>query len=638
MLVVVAFTVTETTFAKSVFDITYPVTELGSCDSREACKTYCDDPANIDSCIAFAKAYNIESRPKTEQVKQVPEVGPGGCAGREECREYCDNTANREECFRFGKEHGLITEEQEKKFEQQSKIEEVLKNGGGPGGCTSPDACKTYCSDSANLKECVTFGKENGLLSPEEAIRMEKQGFRAVMNDDEERGPRMGKFDENFEGPGDCKGPDKCRKYCDDPANQETCISYAEEHGFMTKAEAERTRMMVNKTGPGGCRGEECRKYCDDPANREECITYAEENGFMSKEEVTRARKMQKIEEQGGPGGCKGPEECRAYCADQEAHGEECFRFGKEHNLIDEDHAQRFEEGKVLRLKLQENGGPGGCTSPEACHEYCSDTAHVAECNDFSVKHGAISPEEAKKRLENFSKRAPGFDEQGRPREGGPNDPRMMRPQNGQFMPRQDNGEYRRDDERFVGPGGCTSREECEKVCDVNPEKCKGSDGRPPMPMVEGKPMMFDGERDVNGEHSKPREGMYPPDGRMPVDGKMLPPKSQGDQSRMPNADVMKVDAQGRQINDMRRFDGQQGKEMMPSPPDSHLPPRPPATVPYRSPEGIFSDQKSFQPPVSGEFQNDQMNGDMSPRQEMMPEGTFKPTPDAFIPPPPVIQ
>jgi len=646
------FSIANSVLAKSVSDITYPVGELGNCESREACKTYCDDPANVNACISFGKQQNLISsvnpRANLAAVGENGETGPGGCENREACHTYCDESANAEECFTFGKEHGLITAEQEKKFEQKKKIDEVLKSGGGPGGCTSPEACKTYCSDSANLKECVTFGKANGLLSPDEASRMEKQGFKAVVHDDEERGPRPGKLDDNFEGPGNCKGPDECRKYCDDPVNQETCISYGVEHGFMSKEEGERARKMVNQTGPGGCRGQECKAYCDDPAHREECITHAEENGFMTKEKAMHAREMRKIEEQGGPGGCKGPDECRAYCEDQEAHGEECFQFGKEHNLINPDQQQRFEEGKMLRAKIQENGGPGGCTSPEGCKDFCSDPNNIEECNDFSVKQGAISPEQAQMRLEKFSRQAPGFDEQGRPVEGGPFDPRMRRPEGDGFMPPR--GGQGEDGQPFARPDGCTTKEECEDVCKVNPEKCMGSGERPRMPIGEGRPPMVDengkpierfdmrnGMRPEDGEFREDGRQPFPPDGqwpddRMPVDGKMFPPNPnvRDDQARKMNPEMMKDGRSPQPGSEPRPFNDQ-NRDMKPG--DSPMQ-RPPATAPYRSPDGVFGDRQIPPRPANGEFQKDQMSGDMLP-QPTMPGGTFQPRTDGFVPPPP---
>src|SRR3989338_391085 len=52
--------------------ITFPVPELGNCTSKEQCKTYCDDPANHDSCIAFAESHGLMSK---EEVKIAREIG-----------------------------------------------------------------------------------------------------------------------------------------------------------------------------------------------------------------------------------------------------------------------------------------------------------------------------------------------------------------------------------------------------------------------------------------------------------------------------------------------------------------------------------------------------------------------------------
>ncbi|MBU6390358.1 hypothetical protein KGQ31_02310, partial [Patescibacteria group bacterium] len=236
-------------YALSVFDITYPIAELGGCADRVACKAYCDDAANADACFSFAQKYGIQTTvqaatpaaPNGAQAalgggetaagpENLPPVGPGGCKGIDECKTYCSDPSHADECFQFGKAHGLISADQAQQFQQQNKIADVLKQGGGPGGCTTPDACKTYCSDPAHLDECVAFGEKNGLLSADQAAQMKQQGFKAVM-DEQQQG--------NFQGPGGCKSNDECKTYCNDPANQDTCINCAVDHGFMTKAEAD---------------------------------------------------------------------------------------------------------------------------------------------------------------------------------------------------------------------------------------------------------------------------------------------------------------------------------------------------------------------------------------------------------------
>src|SRR3989344_7235130 len=50
--------------AASIFDITYPIDELGGCASQQECKTYCDDLANKDSCLAFAEKNGFISKEK----------------------------------------------------------------------------------------------------------------------------------------------------------------------------------------------------------------------------------------------------------------------------------------------------------------------------------------------------------------------------------------------------------------------------------------------------------------------------------------------------------------------------------------------------------------------------------------------
>ncbi|MEK7176000.1 MAG: hypothetical protein AAB695_01330 [Patescibacteria group bacterium] len=218
---------------------------------------------------------------------------------------------------------------------------------------------------------------------------------------------------EAFVGPGGCTSKQECRAYCDINANKEECLTFAVENGMMTREEADRARIFLNETGPGGCKGEECRDYCEDAAHREECLNFAVEKGFISAGEAERMRKFQAIEEEGGPGGCKG-EECRDYCED-ESNREECFEFAKEKGLIGEDEIERFEQGQKILKKVKESGGPGGCTSEKECHQYCSETSHVEECVTFGATQTGRSPEEIRSMLEefkNFKDRREEFEDQ----------------------------------------------------------------------------------------------------------------------------------------------------------------------------------------------------------------------------------
>ncbi len=515
-----AFTVTA--YAKSVFDIAYPISELGGCADRVACKAYCDDVAHADACFSFAKEYGIEVKTKSAQsaqIKNLPTTGPGGCKNISECRKYCDDSVNASECFKFGKEHGLISDDASQSL-QPSKIEEAIKNG-GPGGCKTPDGCRVYCEVSAHLDECVSFGEKNGLLSATEALRMKQEGFKAVIQQKQQGA---------FQGPGTCKSNDECKAYCNDPANQETCINYGVEHGFMTKAEAEHIRKLSNQIGPGGCKGEACRTYCDDQAHAEECFSFAEQNGLLSEEETTHTKEIMEVLKNGGPGGCKGKGECQAYCQ-APTHHEECSNFAKEHNLIAPVEQERMNSSQKLQQAIQEQGGgPGGCKTSDECRTYCGDSSHVTECVAFGSAHNALSPEEAQKRIQDFSRQVeagqrqfgrppagqngqaqgfPGFpnsemngdnadntnnDFQGQLQEFQKFEQQFRNGQNGQngqgiqgtmnpnVNPNErgqqgQNQENHGDEKRFVGPGGCTTEAECRKYCETNPSDCSKPNG-----------------------------------------------------------------------------------------------------------------------------------------------------------------
>ncbi|MDO8565426.1 MAG: hypothetical protein Q7R67_02295 [bacterium] len=146
----------------------------GGCQGEE-CRTYCEDRAHREECLNFAEKNGFISKEEAAKMRKFQAIeaegGPGGCK-REECRTYCDEVSHREECFKFAKEKGLISEEEVEHFEQGQKILEKIKESGGPGGCRGEEECHSFCSDPANVEECVTFAGKNAGLGEGEARRM----------------------------------------------------------------------------------------------------------------------------------------------------------------------------------------------------------------------------------------------------------------------------------------------------------------------------------------------------------------------------------------------------------------------------------------------------------------------------------
>ncbi len=490
-------------YAANPFAITFPIPELGSCTSVDECRAYCDKSENGEACAAFAESHGLASKKDVEQAKVLSAGGPGGCQGEEACRNYCEDAKHGEECLTFAEKHGFISKDdakQSRKFlnqtgpggcrgeacktycadvaHQEECIAFAEKSGligkadakqaqeqrrqfqeeGGPGGCKSPQECRTYCDSGEHLDECLAFGVKRGYMKPEEAERIKKISGK---------------------GPGGCQGREQCEAYCHNQEHAEECLRFGEENGLIPKEDAERARKFLGKTGPGGCKGEACRTYCNNPEHAEECINFGVENGFIPKEEAERAKKFARAAQAGGPGGCKG-EECRTYCSDP-VHHDECFSFAKKQGLIRPEEQKQFEASQKIGEQIKTNGGPGGCKSEDECLKYCtSDPGHIEECAGFGAKFGGMSADEARGHLQEFKQNGGQFGPQGR---FGP-------PQGGQQGFGGFGGQQGGPEQQFAGPGGCNSPQSCAEYCIDHRDECIAvfRKGQQPPPQAQDGP------------------------------------------------------------------------------------------------------------------------------------------------------
>ena len=236
--------------------IIYPVTELGNCQSKEACRAYCELPGNFEPCLDFASSHGLMKEEDIKIVRQIKTFkGPGDCGGAAECQAYCEATEHFDECLEFAEEHNLLSDEElelAKKFRRES----------GPGGCRGIE-CKAYCDNPAHFEACLQFAEEHDLINNEEAEIAEKLG--------------------GAPGPGGCRG-EECKDYCSNPEHREECFRWATEQGFIKPEEIERMEQMMNNeeaehrnfpiNGPGGCQTpEECQTNCRE--HYEECSRFS---------------------------------------------------------------------------------------------------------------------------------------------------------------------------------------------------------------------------------------------------------------------------------------------------------------------------------------------------------------------------
>lgn len=267
--------------------IIFPVPELGNCKDKDGCKSYCDDPANISACVKFAEDHGLMNKDEAGKAlkfgKKILEGGgPGGCKSPQECELFCGDVGNLDACLQFADEQGLSDDN----IREGRKIRDYLKSGGQlPGGCASKDSCEAYCGDFDHLEECLVFAEKTGIgpaSPPGQFGREEGPGIEQIQ--------KIIELTKKGESPGGCKSKEQCDAYCKADDHFEECVTFAEKAGFMTPEQA----ILVRKTGskgPGGCDSEDsCKYYCNDVSHREECFNFAEGHGLISPDQLNEMR------------------------------------------------------------------------------------------------------------------------------------------------------------------------------------------------------------------------------------------------------------------------------------------------------------------------------------------------------------
>ncbi|MDO8486801.1 MAG: hypothetical protein Q7S45_00695, partial [Candidatus Curtissbacteria bacterium] len=167
---------------------------------------------------------------------------------------------------------------------------------------------------------------------------------------------------------GNCADKAACKVYCDESANIDACLNFAEKNNLMSRDEIKVAKNFksTGMTGPGGCKGKnECSSYCNGPDHMDECITFAEKNGMMSGSQLEEAKKVQMAVAKGiKPPACGGKEACDSYCSSSE-HMEECVSFAESAGIISKEEADKIKSGGPGGKGGDKQGPGGGKQGPE---------------------------------------------------------------------------------------------------------------------------------------------------------------------------------------------------------------------------------------------------------------------------------
>ena len=78
------------------------------------------------------------------------------------------------------------------------------------------------------------------------------------------------------------------------------------------------------------------------------------------------------------------------------------MNFSLQNGLVAPEEAEKMKKEMEIVKKLQGGGmaGPGGCKGPQECQAYCSDQSHIEECMNFATQNGMVNKDDATMRME----------------------------------------------------------------------------------------------------------------------------------------------------------------------------------------------------------------------------------------------
>ena len=90
----------------------------GGCKNERDCVSYCENIAHIHECLAFAEKYGFLSGQELEETRKVARAlrqglrTPGSCTRKNDCIAYCENPAHLDECIAFAERAELFPPEE----------------------------------------------------------------------------------------------------------------------------------------------------------------------------------------------------------------------------------------------------------------------------------------------------------------------------------------------------------------------------------------------------------------------------------------------------------------------------------------------------------------------------------------------
>ncbi len=320
----------------------FPIADLGSCRDAQECYWYCEVPANKAACWSYEKYVmnaqvrgttteadaDIEAKARAQGIT-FPIAELGNCGSANECRAYCDNASNQQACIQFAQKHNL-----QGPSDQSQRQAELLAKAQAQLGCASEEACRTFCQNPDNHLRCEAFAREH---TPEQYAQHSQ------------RQQEMIKRAQEFLG---CDSKASCEAFCQNPANQEKCMTFAEKYAPPEIRERHKERLLQQVQQQLPCNSfESCRTFCSNPGNQAQCTEFAQKT--MPEKYLEHQRRMQQQSEHVLP--CDSFESCQRLCQNTD-NKEQCQQFN--------------DPSGQMRIHINQERD-FTCASPDECRDWC---------------------------------------------------------------------------------------------------------------------------------------------------------------------------------------------------------------------------------------------------------------------------
>lgn len=157
----------------------------GGCRGKEECEEFCNNSNNQETCFQFGMEHGLISEEQLEEMRDgVERMREGLDMAPPEVRECLESALGssmiakiESDSFMPNPQMGeamrscfeqVMRQEQMERMEQGDfkQMPQDMLQFEGPGGCSSEQECREYCSDPDNMEECRQFGRQERLSVP----------------------------------------------------------------------------------------------------------------------------------------------------------------------------------------------------------------------------------------------------------------------------------------------------------------------------------------------------------------------------------------------------------------------------------------------------------------------------------------